>query len=125
MSGASLAIVLLLFALQAGAAEKKPPAEPSVVAGTVFRDPGFALANAEVTLAVKTPPQGVKVPKLQKTTSNFRGEYSFRVPAARAEYVVTVKAPGFVAEEKPAVLGGDPERLEIYLTLKPKASKGN
>ena len=124
MIGAKQAVLLVLLGLAAGAADKKAPPEPSIVAGTVFRDPGFALANAEVTLAVKTPPQGVKVPKIQKTTSNFRGEYSFRVPAAKAEYVISVKAAGLIPEEKPAVLGNDPERLEIYLTLKPEVLKG-
>lgn len=124
MIGARLALLLVLFGLTAGAADKKAPPEPSIVAGTVFRDPGFALANAEVTLAVKTPPQGAKVPKIQRTTSNFRGEYSFRVPAAKAEYVVSVKVVGLIPEEKPAVLGSEPERLEIYLTLKPEVFKG-
>ena len=112
------------MALAALAGDKKPPPEPSVVAGTVFRDPGFALAGADVTLSVKTPPQRVKVPKVQRTISNFRGEYSFRVPAARAEYVITVKAPGLIDEEKTAALGDDPERLDVYLTLKPKDTKG-
>lgn len=124
MSGGRVALLLAVFAFAAGAGEKKPPPEQSIVAGTVFRDPGFALANAEVTLSVKTAPVGVKAPKVQKTTSNFRGEYSFRVPAGRSEYVVSVKAPGLLPEEKPAVLGGEPERLEIYLTLKPEGPKG-
>jgi len=35
-----------------------------------------------------------------------------------------VKAPGLIQEEKPAVLGGEPERIEIYLTLKPEVPKG-
>jgi hypothetical protein len=122
--GGRLAVVLSIFAHCASGGEKKPPPEPSIVAGTVFREPGFAMANAEVTLTVRTAPLGVKAPKQQKTTSNFRGEYSFRVPAGKAEYVVSVKASGFVPEEKPAVVGDDPERLEIYLTLKPDASKG-
>jgi Carboxypeptidase regulatory-like domain len=124
MIGGRLAVLFSLFALCASGGDKKPPPEPSIVAGTVFRDPGFAMANAEVTLTLKTAPQGVKAPKQQKTTSNFRGEYSFRVPAAKAEYVVSVKASGFVPEDKPAIVGDDPERLEIYLTLKPDASKG-
>ncbi len=125
MNGARLALVLAVFALWAAAGDQKARLpEPSIIAGTVFRDPGFALADAEVTLTVKAPPEGAKVPKIQKTTSNFRGEYSFRVPAAKAAYVISVKAAGLMPEEKPAVLGGEPERLEIYLTLKPEAPKG-
>jgi len=124
MIGARLALFVALLVLAAGAADKKEPPEFSIVAGTVFRDPGFALANAEVTLTVKAAPKGQKVPKIQKTTSNFRGEYSFRVPTAQADYVITVKAPGLIQEEKPAVLGGEPERIEIYLTLKPEVPKG-
>lgn len=113
-----------LGALGLCAADKKAPAEPSIVAGTVFREPGFALADAEVKLFVKAAPEGVKVLKVQKTRSNFRGEYSFNVPAAKAEYVIRVKAPGFVPHEKFVVLGGDPERIEIYVTLKLEISKG-
>ncbi|HEY3440699.1 MAG TPA: carboxypeptidase-like regulatory domain-containing protein [Paludibaculum sp.] len=124
MIGARLALLVALSGLAAGAADKKAPPEPSIVAGTVFRDPGFALANAEVTLTVKMPPVGVKAQKVQKTTSNFRGEYSFRVPAAKAEYVVSVTAAGLIPEEKSAVLSGEAERLEIYFTLKPEAPKG-
>ncbi len=115
--GTSLAVLCLLFAPALAASGKGD--EPAVVAGTVFREPGFALARAEVLLTVKTPPQGVKAPKPQKTLSDGRGEFAFRVPAARAEYVVTVKASGFVSTEKTAVLSGAPERVDLYFNLKP------
>jgi hypothetical protein len=115
--GASLAVLCLLlapFGLAAGKAE-----EPAVIAGTVFREPGFALPRAEVQLTVKRPPQGMKVPKPQKILSDGRGEFAFRVPAAQAEYVVTVKAAGFSPEERTATLSGAPERVDLYFNLKP------
>lgn len=124
MSGGRAVLALALFGICALGGEKRAPAEPTIVAGTVFREPGFALPNAEVTLRVAKAPEGVKVAKSQTVASNFRGEFSFRVPAARAEYVLSVKAAGLVPEEKAVVVGADPERLEIYLTLKPEAPKG-
>lgn len=115
--GASLAVLCLLFAPAPVVGGKS--AEPAVVAGTVFREPGFALPRAEVMLTVKTPPQGVKAPKPQKILSDARGEFAFQVPAARAEYVVTVKAAGFTSEEKTAAMSGAPERVDLYFNLKP------
>lgn len=115
--GASLAVLCLLFAPASAGAGKTE--EPAVVAGTVFREPGFALPRAEVQLTVKTPPKGVKAPKPQKILSDGRGEFAFRVPAAQAEYVVTVKAAGYTAEEKTAVMSGAPERVDLYFNLKP------
>lgn len=127
--GASLAVLCLLFApvgAGAGKAEwlsaalgDKNTEEPAVVAGTVFRDPGFAFPRAEVQLTVRTPPKGVKPPKAQKILSDGRGEFAFRVPAAQAEYVVTVKAAGYTSEERTAVMSGAPERVDLYFNLKP------
>lgn len=114
--GASLAALLLLFAPASAGGGKAE--DVAVIAGTVFREPGFALPRAEVTLIVKTPPAGGKVPKPQKTVSDGRGEFSFRVPAARADYLVAVKAAGFTSEEKVAALSGAPERVDVYFNLK-------
>jgi hypothetical protein len=94
--------------------------DPAVIAGTVFRDPGFALPGAELTLTVTTPPAGAKAPKKKKIRSDARGEFAFAVPPAAAEYVVEASAPGFQSERKPAVLHGGPERLDLYFTLKPQ-----
>jgi hypothetical protein len=115
--GASLAVLCLLIPFAAAGAGDK--AEQAVVAGTVFRDPGFALPRAEIQLTVKTPPKGVKPPKTQKILSDGRGEFAFRVPAAQAEYVVTVKAAGYTSEEKTAAMSGAPERVDLYFNLKP------
>ncbi|MEO8027114.1 MAG: hypothetical protein ABI823_11600, partial [Bryobacteraceae bacterium] len=80
-TGSSLCLlaVLLWFATGAVAGEKqKKPAPYSVVAGTVFREPGFALQGVSVTLSTE-PATGSKekVRKLQ-ATSDSRGEFAFR-----------------------------------------------
>jgi hypothetical protein len=118
--GASLVALCLLFAPASGAGNRLegPADEPALVAGTVFRDPGFALPRAEVVLTVKVPPAGVKPPKAQKLLSDGRGEFAFRVPPVKAEYLVTARAAGMVAEEKAAVLSGGPERVDLYFNLK-------
>lgn len=83
--GARLIVLLLLLALSPilpagllGAGDK--PSESAVVAGTVFREPGFALPGAEVTLTVKTVPEGEGA---QAPEEGFRcaGEFAFYVPA--------------------------------------------
>ncbi|MGD0578467.1 MAG: carboxypeptidase regulatory-like domain-containing protein [Bryobacteraceae bacterium] len=103
------------LALSANAAEKRQ--DYAVVAGTVFREPGFALPGAEVRLKVKTTPEGVKPPKPQKAISDSRGEFAFHVPAGTAEYTVSVRAAGFVAEEKTANVTAD-ERVDVYFELR-------
>jgi hypothetical protein len=93
-------------------------ADPAVIAGTVFREPGFALPGAQITLSVKIAPQGAKVPKLQKAVSDRRGEFAFRLPPLKAQYLVTVQAPGCVKQEKAVDLSGGPERVDVYFELK-------
>ena len=98
------ASVLLAAAIAAAwpmssiASDKKKDADYSVVAGTVFREPGFALPGAEVALAV-APGAGVKVKKMSFTT-NQRGEFAFRVPSAKAVYSVAAAAKGFKGQQK-------------------------
>lgn len=94
-----------------------------MIAGTVFRDPGFALPRAEVTLTLKTPPEGAKGKraKAKKILTDGRGEFVFYVPAAKATYVLTVKAEGLETQEKAVELSGGLERTDTYFTLKPAA----
>ena len=111
----SLLALLLLCFFGASAAEKQKAF--AVVAGTVFREPGFTLSGAEVVLRMTIPPAGVKHPKPLAARSDGRGEYAFHVPPGKAEYSVSVKADGFVGEEKPAKIESD-ERVDIYFTLR-------
>lgn len=110
---------LLLPAALFAADKKKPEKEKklaAVIAGTVFRDPGFAVAGAEVELIEIR--SGGKKPKPRKTTTDGRGEFAFSVPAEDLRYKVKVSARGLQSEEKEtASVPG--VRVDVYFTLKP------
>ena len=107
--------VLSAYGMLAADKKRAPTAATAVVAGTVFREPGFALPGAEVTLAPeKAPP---KVKRL-KAVSDARGEFAFHVPAEEARYTVVVKANGFESQEKTAAVSGE-VRFDVFFQLKP------
>ena len=105
------------FALLLGAADRND-APHAVVAGTVFRENGFSLPGATVTLAVK---DAAKKSKKLQSVSDGRGEFAFRVPPGAAMYVVRASLKGFQTIEKEASVFGD-ERVEVTLML-PAESK--
>jgi hypothetical protein len=103
--------------------DKQKPAETwAVIAGTVFREPGFALPGAEVTLEPEQPGGKNNKVKRQQAISNSRGEFAFRVPAVALRYTVSVRARGYQAEEKTAEIQGE-QRVDVYFSLKPDTSK--
>ncbi len=123
MSGSSFAVVLLaaVSALPAPAAQKKAARKQQapaygIVAGTVFRDPGFALADAKVTLYA---PGGPKPKKLQEAATNFRGEFEFRVPPVAGTYLVRASSKGYRTEEKQTSVAAE-EQVEVNLVLSPE-----
>ncbi len=125
-TGSSLVLFGLLFALGGLvlAKDKKQSAETwSVIAGTVFRDPGFAFPGAEVTLepADKEAAKQAKV-KRQQAVSNSRGEFAFRVPVIPLRYTVSVRANGFLPQQKTAEIQGE-QRIDVYFSLSPETSK--
>src|SRR5258708_5270698 len=101
-------MLLLAGAALAGAAQKKPSAkteEPhAVVAGTVFRDPGFAQPGATVVLTRKDDP---KAKKLQETVSDARGDFAFRVPPGPATYIVTATLKGYKTDRQGIPISGE------------------
>lgn len=116
--GSLLGFALLCLAVAPVAGDdKKPKPAHAVVAGTVFREPGFALPGAEVTLTANRPPKKFKPMRM---FSDSRGEYAFRVPAVEARYIVKVKAKGFESQEKEAAVAGE-QRLDVFFQLKPAA----
>jgi hypothetical protein len=115
---AAISFGLILFAFAALAAEKpkrktnKNPVEAATVAGTVFRDAGFALPGAEI-IAAPDPPEGKKQ---WKTAGDARGEYVLRLPAGPASYNVLVRAKGYRSQEKKVTFAAD-ERLDLNFLL--------
>jgi hypothetical protein len=110
--------MLLATQMFAAPQKKNPPAHATIL-GTVFRDPGFALPEAKVTLFLMGEP---KPKKLDETISNYRGEYRFEVPAAEAKYVVRATLKGFKADEKEVSISGE-DRIEATLVLVPESKK--
>jgi carboxypeptidase family protein len=114
---------LLVFAaigvLSQAEDKKKPDDAGTVISGSVFRDPGYALPEATVTLVFKDDPKHKKLAQLSTT---YRGEFSFHVPSTPAVYVVKASAKGFRAEEKEAAVTG-PDRVDLTFTLEPETKK--
>jgi hypothetical protein len=116
--GISLWLALIAVLSPAQAARKKTePDSYAVVSGTVFRDPGFALPNATVTLT-PAPSQAAPPAKLKKqqTVCNARGEFVFRVPPVSMHYTVRAAAKGFRDDEKPIDVEGE-TRVEVTFSL--------
>lgn len=109
--------MLLLPAALRGAGQKKQDKKLSaVIAGTVFRDPGFALAGVDIEM-LEIRADGEK-PKSRKTMTDARGEFAFTVPPVEQKYKVKASIKGLQSEEKEtASLPG--ARIDVYFTLKP------
>jgi len=108
---------LLLPAALAGADKKKQEKKlAAVIAGTVFRDPGFALAGAEIEL-VEIRDDGKK-PKPRKTLTDARGEFAFSVPPIEQKYKVKATVKGLQSDEKETA-STPGARVDVFFTLKP------
>ena len=95
----------------------KKEAPHAVIAGTVFRDPGFAQPGVAVTLIRKDDP---KAKKLQDAVSDHRGEFAFRVPPTQATYVVNATLKGFKPAREEVQIGGE-EQVNATLVLVPES----
>jgi hypothetical protein len=106
---------LLVGAASHSATGQKTQATPSVLAGTVFRDNGFALAGAEVRITEAGEEKKKK--KTWTSTTDSRGEFALRVPPSPVDgYNVSVKANGFEPQAKPVKLQ-EGERVELNFIL--------
>ena len=114
---AAVAFGCALLVAGVAQAQRKNDEAHAVVAGAVFRENGFSLPGATVTLAMKDAPKGKKL----QAVSDARGEFAFRVLPGTATYVVRASLKGFQAVEKEAAIGGE-ERVEVTLVL-PAESK--
>jgi hypothetical protein len=97
---------------------KQAAAPFAVIAGTVFRPPGFALPGAEVVVAPEQPEvNGTKLKKAQ-VVANFRGEFAVRVPAVPAKWRVDVKSNGYRPDQKSVSVEGE-QRFDLSFVLEP------
>jgi len=112
--------VLLVAALLplAAAAKKKPPLDSyALISGSVFKESGYALPDAAVTL-LPEPPSGsaaVKVPKMEML-SDARGEFIFRVPPSPMSYTIVVAAKGYQSLRKSVSVEGE-TRIEVTFPM--------
>ena len=88
----------------------------SVVAGTVFIEPGFALPGAEVTISPVEDEPAAKKSKKMTYTANIRGEFAFHVPAVKARYLLSASAKGFKSQQKTVEVVPE-ERVDATFTL--------
>jgi len=114
-TGRFLLCALVALAPALPAKDKKKPTPPAVIAGTVFRDAGFALPGAQVA-AVPDPP--AKKKQEWKAVADARGEFVLRVPGGPASYNVVVRAAGYRPQEKKVTVAAD-ERLDFNFLLEP------
>jgi hypothetical protein len=119
-SKSTLVFLLLASSLaQIGWAQARQKGGPdAVIAGTVFRDPGFAQPGASVILALKSAP----AKKLQHQISSPRGEFAFRIPAGPNRYLVTATLKGFQAAREEIEIQGE-EQINATLLLVPESKQ--
>ena len=111
-----LAQICLVQTIGAQAKQKDGP--DAVIAGTVFRDPGFAQPGASVALALKSAP----AKKLQHQISSPRGEFTFRIPAGPNRYLITATLKGFQAASEEIEIQGE-EQINATLLLVPESKQ--
>jgi Carboxypeptidase regulatory-like domain len=121
-TGSKLGLILLLCALGADAgSKKKVPEVYAVVGGTVFRDPGLALPEVQVTLTPDPEPgQPASIIKKLTAISDRRGEFAFRVPVTAMRYTIRAVAKGYGPQQKSVSVEGE-QRVDATLTLQPES----
>ena len=112
--------MLMVFALAlipaSPAQSRKKEAPHATLAGTVFRDPGFAQPGATVILSSQSEPDK----KLQQAITDRRGDFAFRVPPGPASYYLTATLKGFKRARDSFDVSGE-EQINATLLLIPES----
>ena len=119
----SLLILAAVFAFPALGDKKKAALEPYILLnGTIFRENGFALPNADVVVIPDPAPDATR-PKAKKmqTVSDSQGEFAFRLPTDSMRYIIRVSAKGFRNEQKTVTVEGQEGRLDVTFQLHEEA----
>jgi hypothetical protein len=99
--------------------KERADAPVALVAVSVFREPGFAVAGAGVALAAAEESSGAKS-KQWNAVADARGEYVFRVPVSAMKYSVTASAKGLKPEKKTVAVEGE-GRFDVTFMLEPES----
>jgi hypothetical protein len=117
-------VVVSIAALPAWAAKnrsKKAGEEAfAVIAGTVFRSPGFAVAEAEVIITPEVASGTDAKLKKIKVLTDRRGEFAAHVPAVPMRYNVDVQITGHEPQQKAVSIEGE-QRKDVYFLLEPSS----
>jgi len=122
--GSSVLLVLAVSFAAAAHADKRHKAEEpyAIAGGTVFRESGYAMPGAEVTITPDPQPgQAAVKMRNSKATSDARGEFAFRVPVTAMRYTVEAHMKGFESQHKSVDIEGE-QRMDVTLIL-PAVSK--
>jgi Carboxypeptidase regulatory-like domain len=112
-----------LIAASGAAAGSKPPTDAyAVIAGTVFREDGFSLRGAEVSIHPDPSAKPKPKIKIRRMNADGRGEFAFRVPPGPMKYTIRAKAAGFHEDAKTVSISND-ERVDVFFALKPAAGR--
>ena len=109
--------VCTLVAVSPGQSRRKD-APHATLAGTVFRDPGFAQPGALVVVSLKSAPDK----PIQKLMTDRRGDFAFRVPPGPASYYLTATLKGFKRARDSFDISGE-EQINATLLLIPESKK--
>jgi hypothetical protein len=118
----SVILVLLVLLAVPALSAKKPkkaseaPQPFAMIAGTVFRPPGFALPGAVIQIEPESESKSKKI----KAVSDSRGEFAVRVPPVPMKYTVTVNSNGYQAQQKTVAIEGE-QRKDLSFQLEPEA----
>jgi hypothetical protein len=112
------------IALAAGAKDRKAQAPYALVAGTVFQESGLSLPGARIEIVPAGELQGARKFKKLEAVSDSRGEFAFRVPVEEMTYKLTVRAAGYIPQEKTTQAAGE-VRVDVFFRLEAASKKGS
>lgn len=98
--------------------EKRAPEAFAVIAGTVYRPPGFALPGVSVVVAPEQTEAGSIKLKKSEAVTDARGEFTVRVPPVPAKWRVDVNMKGYRPEQKSVSVEGE-QRVDLSFVLEP------
>jgi len=103
--------------------QQNTSAPHALLAGTVYRPPGFAFSGVKIVVAPEIPEvAGIKLKRVE-TVTDSRGEWTVRVPAVPAKWRIDVKVNGFRPEQRSVSVEGE-QRVDTSLVLEPARPPG-